>query len=64
MQDDLISRSVLLQDVIDRLEKRKDYLLKEFLLAEKDLSVKKNADARINEIDWIIGVIETVMDEK
>lgn len=43
--------------VVERLKKRKKYLLKEFVLAEKAEEVKEKSLVRINEID---GIIKTV----
>lgn len=43
--------------VVGKLEERKAYILKEFVLAEKSQRVKDISLARINEID---GIIETV----
>lgn len=40
--------------VVEWLEERKNYLLKEFVLAEKAREVKEKSLARINEIDEII----------
>lgn len=47
-----------LEGVIEQLNERKDYLLKEFLLSENDLSVKHTTDARINEIDNILDILD------
>lgn len=40
--------------VVEWLEERKNYLLKEFVLAEKAREVKEKSLARINEIDEVI----------
>lgn len=44
--------------VVEELEKRKKYLLKEFVLSEKAEEVRKESLARINEIDGIIGIVK------
>ncbi len=44
--------------VVERLESRKTYLLKEFVLADKDKSVKKTALDRIDEIDGNIEIVK------
>lgn len=43
--------------VVEQLKKRKAYIFKEFVLAEKSQRVKDISIARINEID---GIVETV----
>lgn len=43
--------------VVEQLEERKKYLLKDFVLAEKAETVKEITMDRINEIDGIIGII-------
>lgn len=43
---------------MERLEERKKYLLKEFVLAEKAEKVKEITLARINEIDGIIEIVK------
>ena len=42
------------EKVVEWLEERKNYLLKEFVLAEKAREVKEKSLARINEIDEVI----------
>lgn len=44
--------------VIEQMEERKKYLMKEFVLDDKDLSVKKNALARINAIDGMVEIVK------
>ena len=45
--------------VIEQLEERKKYLLKEFVLADKAEEVKERTMARINEIDGIIEIVKS-----
>ncbi len=59
----LIERQPIVRDldeIAGRLEERKNYLMKEFVLVEKSESVKNVALARINEIDWIIDIVKAV----
>lgn len=45
--------------VIERLEERKKYLLKDFVLVDKAEEVKEGTMARINEIDGIIEIVKS-----
>lgn len=45
--------------VIEQLEERKEYLLKDFVLADKADEVKERTMARINEIDGIIEIVKS-----
>ncbi len=45
--------------VIKRLEERKKYLLKDFVLADKAEEVKERTMARINEIDGLIEIVKS-----
>lgn len=45
--------------VVERLEERKKYLLKDFVLANKAEEVKEKTMARINEIDGIIEIVKS-----
>lgn len=44
--------------VVEQMELRKSYLLKEFVLADKALSVKETSIARIDEIGWSIEIVK------
>jgi hypothetical protein len=46
--------------VVERLEERKDHIMKEFVLADKAQEVKSESLNRINELD---GAIEIVKEE-
>ena len=52
--------------VVEQLEERKKYLLKDFVLADKAEEVKERTMARINEIDGILEIVKSggVADEK
>ena len=45
--------------VVERLEERKEYILKEFVLADKSQYVKDISIARINEIDGLVEIIKS-----
>lgn len=45
--------------VIEQLEERKKYLLKNFVLADKAEEVKERTMARINEIDGLIEIVKS-----
>lgn len=45
--------------VVGKLEERKKYLLKDFVLEEKAEEVKERTMARINEIDGLIEIIKS-----
>ena len=45
--------------VVERLEERKKYILKEFVLADKSQYVKDISVARINEIDGLVEIIKS-----
>ncbi len=48
-----------LESVIEQMEKRKKYLMEEFVLSEKSLSVKEISLARINELEGIIEIVKS-----
>lgn len=45
--------------VIEQLEERKKYLLKDFVISDKAEEVKERTMARINEIDGLIEIIKS-----
>lgn len=45
--------------VIEQLEERKKYLLKDFAISDKAEEVKERTMARINEIDGLIEIIKS-----
>lgn len=45
--------------VIERLEERKNLLLKDYVLANKADEVKERTMARINEIDGLIDIVKS-----
>lgn len=45
--------------VVEQLEERKNTLMTEFVLADKDIGVKLNALGKINEIGRIIKIVKS-----
>lgn len=45
--------------VVEHLEKRKKYILTDFILANKAYEVKERTMARINEIDGLIKIVKS-----
>lgn len=45
--------------VVEKLEERKNTLMSDFVLTDRDVGVKSNALGRINEIDGIIEIIKS-----
>ena len=56
---DSIPTAYDVDNVVERLEERKNYLLKDFVLADKAGEVKERTMARINEIDGLIEIVKS-----
>lgn len=54
-----ISTAYDVDKVIEQLEERKKYLLKNFVFADKAEEVKKRTMTRINEIDGLIEIVKS-----